>query len=609
MRSTHAIVPALLALSSAAYSGGPQEGPLAHRAYLKASNPDGSDAFGDAVAISGNTVAVGAWSEDSFSSGINGDQYDDGQSTSGAVYVFVRENGVWSQQAYIKADPSGQGDFFGISLDLEGDTLVVGAYGEGTQHGAAYVFERDGDTWSQEALLRASNAEPFDLFGASVAISGDTIVVGATDEGSDATGVNGDEDNNHAFDSGAAYVFVRDGDGWTQQAYLKASNTGSTDSFGDSVAISGHTIVVGARHEDSRSTEIDVGQQNNGSPSAGAAYVFVRNGTTWSQQAYLKAPNTDDLDQFGVSVAVSGDTVLVGAFGESSGSTEINGNMADNNATNTGAAYVFVRSGTTWGLEAYLKAANAQAGDNFGIGVALEGDRAVVTAPAENGGGTGVNPDPHDNSQASSGAGYVFAREGSTWTQRAYIKASNTESGDSFGQVADLSGSAIVVGTGAEDSSASGVGGDESDNSMNFAGAAYVYDGTCESELAAAELPVGGTPANPSAFLPGAAYGPVLGATWNPSVDHTSFVPTSVADFLLISAVATEVDLGPVGTLLCAPPYLAILVDLQPSSPFQIPIPPDCELMGVTLRAQAGSSPDGAAFSLANALDITFGSY
>ena len=149
-----------------------------------------------------------------------------------------------------------------------------------------------------------------------MAVSGDTVVVGAPREASNATGVDGDQNDNSLLSPGAAYVFVRDGTNWTQQAYLKASNTGRGDYFGYSVAVSGNTVIVGAYSESSNATGVNGSQSDNSASGSGAAYVFVRSGTTWSQQAYLKASNTGAYDYFGWSVAVSGDTVVVGAYGE-----------------------------------------------------------------------------------------------------------------------------------------------------------------------------------------------------------------------------------------------------------------------------------------------------
>ena len=170
-------------------------------------------------------------------------------------------------------------------------------------------------------------------------MSGDTVVVGAYKEDSSTTGVNSTP-NESATDAGAAYVFVRSGATWTQQAYLKASNTQAGDYFGGSVAVSGDTIIVGATGEDSSTTGVN-STPNESATDSGAVYVFTRSGTTWSQQAYLKASNTDAEDQFGASVAIDGDTVVVGAPQESSKAAGINGDQGDNSASHSGAVYVF----------------------------------------------------------------------------------------------------------------------------------------------------------------------------------------------------------------------------------------------------------------------------
>jgi hypothetical protein len=270
-----------------------------------------------------------------------------------------------AQQAYLKASNTGYGDSFGYSVAVSGDTVVVGAYGENssatgvngnqsdnsaTFSGAAYIFVRNGATWSQQAYLKASNTGGGDSFGISVSVSGDTVVVGASGEGSSATGVNGNQSDNSSGGSGAAYVFVRNGATWSQQAYLKASNPGAGDAFGESVSVSGGTVVVGAPLERSSATGVNGNQSDNSAAYSGAAYVFVRNGTSWSQQAYLKASNTERErygDWFGMSVSVSGDTVVVGAYTEDSSATGVNGNQLDNSAPDSGAAYVFVRPEAT----------------------------------------------------------------------------------------------------------------------------------------------------------------------------------------------------------------------------------------------------------------------
>ncbi len=464
---------------------------VAQQAYLKASNTGPLEQFGFSVAISGNTVVVGAINDDSAATGVNGDQNDNSASSAGAAYVFVRNGSTWSQQAYLKASNTDQFDWFGWSVAISGDTVVVGATYEsspatgvnggqgnsaaGHRSGAAYVFVRDGVTWSQQAYLKASNTRQLNNFGHAVAISGNTVLVSAPLEHSNATGVNGNQTNTNAVESGAVYVFVRNGSTWSQQAYIKASNTQRWDMFGWSVALSDDTAVIGSRGEDSNATGVDGDQADNSANNAGAAYVFVRNGGTWSQQAYLKASNTDPNDWFGWSVALSDDTAVIGSRGEDSNATGVDGDQADNSEENSGAAYVFVRNGITWSQQAYLKASNADAFDVFGQAVAISGDTVLVGAVIESSGATGVNGNQSDNSAVDAGAAYVFVRNGITWSQQAYLKASNTGAYDQFGYSVAISGDSTVVSANGESSAATGVDGDQADDSANRAGAAYIF--------------------------------------------------------------------------------------------------------------------------------------
>ena len=464
--------------------------PVAQQAYLKASNTEADDEFGNSVAVSGDTVVVGAPSEDSAATGVNGNNADNSANGSGAAYVFVRNAGGWTQQAYLKASNTGSGDQFGISVAVSGDTIVVGANDEdssatgidGNQadnttfaSGAAYVFVRSTAIWTQQAYLKASNTGANDRFGISVAVSGDTVVVGAIFESSAATGVNGNGADNSASGSGAAYVYQRTAGVWSHEAYLKASNTGADDRFGESVAVSGYTVVVGAWAEDSAATGIDGNGADNSASGSGAAYLFARNEGIWSQQAYLKASNTGAGDQFGRSVAVSGDTVVVGANGEGSAATGVDGDQADNSASGSGAAYVFVGSAGVWSQQAYLKASNTGVGDSFGWSVAISTDTIVVGALSESSAATGTNGDGTDNSASDAGAAYVFVRGVGVWSQQAYLKASNTEVNDYFGLAVAVSGDTIVVGAPEESSAATGVNGDGSNNNASQSGSAYVF--------------------------------------------------------------------------------------------------------------------------------------
>ncbi len=395
---------------------------IKQQAYLKASTTGAGDWFGTNIAVDGDTLVVGARFEDSAATGINGNQADNGAPDSGAVYVFTRTGGVWSQQAYLKASNTEGGDWFGATVAVDGDTLVVGARHEASaatgitgdqadnsapDSGAVYVFTRTGGVWNQQAYLKASNTEAGDEFGFWVDLVDNTLVAGAPVEDSAATGINGNQADNSASNSGAAYVFTRRGGIWSQEAYLKASNTGANDLFGNHVAVDGDTLVVGAPFEDSAATGINGNQADNSAPDSGAGYIFTRMGGVWSQQAYLKASNTGADDEFGFHVALSGDTVLLPAFLEDSAATGINGNQADNSAPDSGAAYIFTRAGGVWSQRAYLKASNTGTDDWFGI-VAVDGNTLIVGAIREDSAATGINGNQTDNSTSDSGAVYVF---------------------------------------------------------------------------------------------------------------------------------------------------------------------------------------------------------
>ncbi len=466
--------------------------------YLKSNNtPVGSgvsDYFGNSVAVSGDTVVVGAYGEDSGSSGVNSTP-DEGAERSGAAYVFVRSGAVWSQQAYLKASNTGESDEFGRSVAVSGDTLVVGAPLEdssttgvnsisnngASNSGAAYVFVRSGTSWSQQAYLKPASvgaSQESDFFGSSVAISGDTVIVGTPGEDSSSTGVNS-ASNESALSSGAAYVFIRDGTSWNQQAYLKPAAVGTSqsgDNFGTSVAVSDHTVVIGAAFEDSSTTGIN-STPNESASGAGAVYVFVRSGTNWSQQAYIKPAivgASQESDFFGVSVAVSGNTVVAGAMNEDSGTTGIN-SAPNESALSSGSAYVFVREGTSWVQQAYLKASNTGANDLFGYSVAVEADTVVVGAYGEDSSTNGINS-TSNNSASDAGAAYVFVRSAGVWSQQAYLKASQVNGDDQFGCSVAVSGDTVVAGARYEESGTTGVNSTPDELAPN-AGAAYIFTG------------------------------------------------------------------------------------------------------------------------------------
>jgi hypothetical protein len=416
------------------------------QAYLKASNPGINDQFGHLVALSadGNILAVSAPFEDSRATGVDGDQADNSLEQSGAIYVFARRGAVWFQQAYLKASNPGEaedGDQFGFSLALsdDGTTLAAGAISEdsadarinGNQAdntannaGAVYVFARTGSRWSQQAYVKSSSpngADANDLFGYSVSLSadGNTLAVGAYDEAGSSNIINGPEDNN-APGTGAVFVFTRSGASWSRQAYLKASTQDRADSLGAWVAISddGNTVAAGAPDEDSLTTGINTVETGHSGRigtlddiSVGAAYVFIRSGTKWFQQASFKASNSGIEDWFGVRLALSGDgnTLAVSAPNEDGAAKGINGRQDDNSAGEAGALYLFTRAGATWTFQSYVKGSNTEAFDEFSSGVALSRNGALaVGARSEDGGARGANGNGNDNSVTGSGAVYLF---------------------------------------------------------------------------------------------------------------------------------------------------------------------------------------------------------
>ena len=212
--------------------------------------------------------------------------------------------------------------------------------------------------------------------------------------------------------AGAAYVFARSGTTWSQEAYLKPSNPDANDWFGaGGLGLSGNTIVVGSTGEASTATGVNGNQADNSCKGVGAAYVFVKSGGSWSQQAYLKASynaNHGVAALFGGDAAIQGDTILIGAAGEKSAATGIGGEQGDETRDQSGAAYVFTRSAGVWTQASYMKASNTDAGDAFGLHVAISGETIVISAAGEASAAGGTDIDPSDNSAPDAGAVYVI---------------------------------------------------------------------------------------------------------------------------------------------------------------------------------------------------------
>jgi len=358
-------------------------------AEQKVTAPDGvaEDWFGTAVALDGDTALVGAYGDDVH-----------GHDRQGSVYVFTRSGTTWSLQQQLTASDGEQYALFGLSVALSGSTAVVGAPGDGP--GSAYVFTRAGATWGERDKLTALDAEAGDYFGESVAIDGSTILVGAYRDDIDAN-----------TDQGSAYVFAPSGLlNWEQEAKLIAEDGAATDAFGVSVALAGDTALVGAYWDDVE------GNENQGS-----AYVFTRQEATWTQRAQLTAAGGEASDNFGYAVALDGDTALVGAYWDL-------------------AATVFTGSEATWTQQAQLTAAGGVIEDYFGCAVALDRDTAVV----------GAYRDTVDTNQRQ-GSAYIFTRSGTTWTQEAQLTASDGAAEDLFGDSVAVSGDTTLVGASSDD--------------------------------------------------------------------------------------------------------------------------------------------------------------
>jgi len=312
--------------------------PWCQEAKLAPEDPEAFEWFGYAVAVSGDTAVVTARRDDNDT--------DDGATfwREGSAYVFTRSGSVWTQQAKLRADDLSRDPWFGTHADIQGDTLVVGARKDdqkGEDAGAAYVFTRTGNTWSQQAKLMASDGDAFDLFGTYVALDGNLLAVGA----------HGNDDDGNG--SGSAYVFVRDGTNWTEEGKLTADDAAAGDLFGIRLSLSGNTVVVGS-------------PQHGIGP--GAAYVFGRGGFSWSQQAKLTASDGVVGDGYGFTVGISGNVVIVGADTE-------DGDVVDSDA---GAVYVYQRSPIGW-VE-LQKVTASDGGFWFGSGLDFSGDSAVIAA-------------------------------------------------------------------------------------------------------------------------------------------------------------------------------------------------------------------------------------
>lgn len=387
-------------------------------AQLVAADAAAEDWFGGAVAMDGDTAIVGAEGDDN-DAGVN----------AGAAYVFMRTGTTWVQVAKLTASDGQAEDGFGTYVAVQGDTVVIGAYrgdrmgAEDT--GAAYVFVRSNGVWAQQAKLTSTTTQAGDRFGHNLAIDGDIVLIGATEM--DRAGGDG---------PGSAYVFVRSGETWAEQARLNASDGDPGDGFGIEVAVSGDTALVGAYAD-------QVGEWI----WAGSAYVFVRSGTGWAEEAKLVAPDASNIDIFGSAVALVGDTALVGAQNDS----------FPGGVVHAGSVRVFERIADGWIHRVKLVASDAARNDHFGVSIALANDMAVI----------GAYWDSHSGGDYA-GSAYVFTRSGAVWGEAGKMIASDAAPSDDFGVCVALSGDTAVIGAGQGD-----VAG------MADAGSAYIFDLNC----------------------------------------------------------------------------------------------------------------------------------
>jgi predicted amidohydrolase len=365
------------------------------------------DRFGYSVSINGNYAIVGAVLDD-----------DDGRE-SGSAYIFVRDGVEWTQQQKLTADDAANEDWFGCSVSISSDYAIVGAYygndDDGGNSGSAYIFVRDGEEWTQQQKLTANDAAEWDRFGISVSIDGDYAIVGANLD---------DDDGEH---SGSAYIFIRDGEEWTQQQKLTASDADEYNYFGYSVSISGDYAIVGAD-----------GDSDDGHQS-GSAYIFIRDGEEWTEQQKLTADDAAEGDWFGISVSIDGNYAIVGAWGN------------DDDGDRSGSAYIFVRDGEEWTQQQKLTADDAAAGDDFGRSVSISGDYAIVGAFGNT-----------DDGQAS-GSAYILVRDGDEWTHQQKLTADDAAEYDEFGVSVSISSDYAIVGA------------EGNDDDGERSGSAYVY--------------------------------------------------------------------------------------------------------------------------------------
>lgn len=385
--------------------GNDDPGNLAQLHYkITAYDGEATDWFGWSVDIDGDTAVIGTVGD------------DDNGNDAGAAYVYVRDiQGDWNLQQKLTGSSGAAGDWFGDEVAVDGDTIVVGSSGDdtnGSAAGAAYIFTRSGTVWTEQAKIVPADAVALDNFGAAVDLEGDYMVVGSV--GHDVA----------AGDSGAVYVYMYDGVGnWNFQQKLSASDGAFQDYFGSSTSLSGDSVAIAAGYDD------DLGAES------GAVYVFTRSGSVWTEQAKLLPSDGTAGDLFGFPVVIEGDTVIAGASSK------------DGIGADSGAAYVFTRTGTSWSEQAKLLPSDTTAGQLFGWSVGLSGDTAIVSAAGDS------------EVAALAGATYVFERDAQgNWIENSKLTANDGAADDSFGFAVAVSNDRFISTAVTDDDSASDAG-------------------------------------------------------------------------------------------------------------------------------------------------------
>ncbi len=458
--------------------------------------PGTFEVFGSSVAIDGDTIVVGASNKDDPVKGAN----------SGAAYVFVRSGGMWVQEAKLLGSDIGVNNQFGTSIDMSGDTIVVGTpfnAEKGFNAGAAYVFVRNAGVWTQQQKLTGIDTSASDIFGVDVSIDGDNILIGAS------------TDRIGAVFAGSAFVFVRNAGVWTQQAKLIASGAPINQRFAASVAIEGNRAVITAPLADDVAT------------NSGAFYIFERSGTTWTEQARLKTSDAEAEQMLGVgsnSCAINGDTIIVSTIRDDDPIV----------GQDVGAAYVFVNSGGVWMEQQKLTPPDPRLIGFFGTSVAIEGDTVYIGM---------IRDAPFG--KLGAGSVYVYTRAGGVWTFDQKLIAPDAIGFEEFGNAISVDNQNLVIGAWM------------SSDSAQFSGSAYIFSGpslptlNCPTEIVRSTDPGMCSAIINLSLMPGG----------NPTPTVTCTPPSGSSFPLGVTTVACTADNGNPTTASCT--FTVRVVDSQ----------------------------------------------